>query len=297
MLKNLNILITGATGFIGYNLAKKLSKDNQIYCIVRDSSNIIKLQSLNNVKLITYDGGLDSLYNQISKVKIDIAYHLASLFVAEHNITQIDQLIDSNIKFSTQLVDVLIELGCLNFVNAGTIWQNYNNTKYNPVCLYAATKQAFMDILEYYNQVKGLSIVNLKIYDTYGYSDERKKLFWLFKKIANTSEIVDMPPGDQKLNLVYITDVVNAFELAGLILHDKVLQINETYGVYCQESYSLKELASKFENIARCKLNLNWGAKAYRTREVMLPNMCLPKVPNWNAIIDIDHGIKLLIKE
>jgi nucleoside-diphosphate-sugar epimerase len=297
MLKGLNILITGATGFIAYNLATKLSANNNVYCIVRPTSNVAKLANYKNLKLITYNGEIADLYQQLSSVKIDLACHLASLFVAEHKMEQIDQLIDSNLKFSTQLVEVLVRLGCKNFVNTGTAWQHFNNQEYNPVCLYAATKQAFMDILEYYIQAKDLSVINLKIYDTYGYGDERKKLFWLFKNLAKTNASADMPPGDQRLNLVYIFDVIAAFEQAGVMLLNKTNVLNQTYGIYADQDYSLKELAQWFETVTKCKLNLNWGVKSYRQREVMVPNTFLPKVPQWEAKIDLLNGLKLLVKE
>ncbi|MCX8514535.1 MAG: NAD-dependent epimerase/dehydratase family protein [Burkholderiales bacterium] len=297
MIQGLNILITGATGFIAYNLAVKLSAKNNVYCIVRTSSDTTKLAINKNIKLITYNGEIADLYQQLSAIKIDLTYHLASLFIAEHKMEQIDQLIDSNIKFSTQLVDVIVQLGCTNFVNTGTAWQHFNGNQYNPVCLYAASKQAFMDILEFYIQAKNLSVVNLKIYDTYGYGDERKKLFWLFKNLAKTNASADMPPGEQRLNLVYILDVITAFEQAGIMLLNKTNVVNQTYGIYADNDYSLKELAHYFETVTKSKLNLNWGVKSYRQREVMVPNTFLPKVPQWEAKIDILNGIKLLVKE
>ena len=67
----------------------------------------------------------------------------------------------SNITFGTQLVEAMVANGCYQFVNTGTSWQHYENDEYNPVNLYAATKQAFEDILRYYVETSALRVITL----------------------------------------------------------------------------------------------------------------------------------------
>lgn len=58
------------------------------------------------------------------------------------------------------------------FLNTGTIWQNYNvsdkSDEYNPVDLYAASKQAFITMAKYYTETSKLRFCTLKLCDTYG---------------------------------------------------------------------------------------------------------------------------------
>ena len=71
----MNILITGATGFIGRHLTAALSKTYSVRCLVRKSSDIKELTDL-NVDLAYGDllakGSLPSALD-----KIDLVYHLA----------------------------------------------------------------------------------------------------------------------------------------------------------------------------------------------------------------------------
>ena len=70
-------------------------------------------------------------------------------------------------------------------LTAGTAWQHYNNQSYDPVCLYAATKQAYECLIDYYVKVHGLHAVTVKLHDTYGEGDERGKLFYLLQSSRN----------------------------------------------------------------------------------------------------------------
>jgi nucleoside-diphosphate-sugar epimerase len=133
----------------------------------------------------------------------------------------------------------------------------------------------------------------LRIYDTYGATDERKKLMWLLKDLKLTQREVNMPEGKQLMNLVYIDDVLNAFILAGEMLL-KSLSICEIYGVYSDETYSLREVVQLFEKVHNCKLNMNWGKNPYRTREVMTPIYFYPRLPGWNPTISLENGLRLL---
>ena len=296
MLQNKNILITGATGFIGYNLAKYLVQDNCVYCLVRKTSNLVNLQQLSGVKFIYYTGNTLDLIAAINGIKFDLVYHLASLFIAEHKTEQIEDLIDSNIKFPLQLLEALsVTQQEIKLVNTGTAWQNYDNSDYNPTCLYAATKQSFEDIIKYYHEARKLSCITLRLYDSYGPKDERKKLFWLLNNLKETGNILDMSPGEQKLNIVHIKDIVFAFEMAGEMLLVDCNIINSIFGVYSDEEYSLQEVVKIFEKINQCNLNINWGKKEYRRRELMQPQYNYPLLSNWNASIKLHDGLQSLI--
>ena len=71
----MNILITGATGFIGRHLASVLSKTYSVRCLVRKSSDITPLRDLNVD--ITYGDLLVRKSLGPALDGIDLVYHLA----------------------------------------------------------------------------------------------------------------------------------------------------------------------------------------------------------------------------
>ena len=81
----------------------------------------------------------------------------------------------------------MINAGCYRMVNTGTSWQHYENSDHRPSNLYAATKQAFEEILNFYATAYPLRVCSLHLSDTYGPNDIRPKLFG-FLTLGNSRE-------------------------------------------------------------------------------------------------------------
>jgi nucleoside-diphosphate-sugar epimerase len=233
----------------------------------------------------------------MSKVKPDIVFHLASLFLAQHQIGDIDELVQSNIVFGTHLIEAMIANDIYKLVITGTSWQNMDNEEYNPVCLYAATKQAFETMITYYLKVTPLKVINLKLFDTYGPSDLRPKLFSLLRKAVQEQSSLLMSPGDQQIDLVYIDDVISAYCLCAERLTSDLVMSMETYAVSSDMPISLKNLVGIYEKIGNIKLDIHWGGRPYRSREVMVPWNKGMRVPGWKPRVTLEEGIRKLLNE
>jgi nucleoside-diphosphate-sugar epimerase len=288
-------VITGATGFVGSNLTKYLIDKNEfeIHLIIRSNSNLENIDSFKElVNIFTYDGELNKLLLFFKKINPDTVFHLASNFIAEHESSDIDTLIDSNITFGLHILEAMKVSNTKKLINTGTSWQHYKNEGYNPVCLYAATKQAFESLIEYYSQAESFKVITLKLFDTYGENDKRLKLINLLNKYADDGTILKMSPGEQILNLVHVDDVCNAFYIASKNIVDKHYVGANNYTVSNPESYKLKDLILLFENVSGKKIKVIWGGRPYRNREVMRLWDKGQKLPNWNASISLKKGLK-----
>ena len=268
----MNILITGATGFVGKHLVEKLKKKHKLAVLVRPESSF----SVAGVeRVFTFDDNFEDLIGFLQEERIDGIIHLASLYVAEHKSEQIKDLILSNIYLGTVLLEACKIVGVKWFLNTGTIWQNYNvphcSDEYNPVNLYAASKQAFMTMAKYYMETSDLRFCTLKLCDTYGPDDTRRKIFALFEQIAKTGETLNMSPGEQLLDIVHIDDVVTGFEHLAEMLDNPAQKILSEYVLSSCHQISLKNLAYLYEEKHKVKLNIVWGGRPYRNREVMKP--------------------------
>lgn len=291
------MFITGGTGFIGSNLVRKLIRDNyEIHLLIKDQNELIIINDIiDKVKCYDYDGSIDCIMDIFSKVKPDIVFHLASLFLADHKTSDIEGLVKSNILLGTQLLEAMHKNNINKLINTGTSWQHYNNSDYSPVCLYAATKQAFETIIQYYVEVSSIKVITLKLFDTYGKNDPRKKLFHLLVSLIDKKEPLYMSPGEQLINLVYIDDVIDAFEKAlDLLFSDKVEQ-HQIYSVSAENIISLKDLVAKFEMVSCKKLPIVWGGRPYRLREVMVPWTNGQNVPGWKPKVILEEGIKKIL--
>lgn len=292
----MKILVTGATGFIGQNLVKVLlDKNYEVHCIVRTASNTSNMSQ--KVTIFKYDENISSLIDYFNEQKFDGVIHLASLFLATHTKDDIVNLISSNVKFGTELLEASKQSNTKWFINTGTFWQNYENEDYNPVNLYAATKEAFESIAKYYTETSNLIFTTIKLNDTFGVNDTRNKVFNLWNKISQTGETLEMSAGEQIIDISYIDDVVLAYEvlITHLNSHQKEDFKNKTFVVSSNERMSLKELSKVFEEATNTKLNIKWGERPYREREVMNPWEDGKSVPNWKPKYTLKQAIQRTI--
>jgi nucleoside-diphosphate-sugar epimerase len=285
----IRILVTGATGFIGRNFVRQMLKDGvEVHAIVRPRDRMPK--ELEGAKLHFYKAHGQEILNAVEKARPEKVYHFASLFLAEHKFEQIADLIDSNLKFSTQLVEAMVENKCMNLVSAGTAWQNFNGKKGHAANLYAATKEAFEVILKYYADSSGFKSIVLKLNDTYGPADPRRKLLAILREAAVKKEALGMSPGDQKIDLLHISDVISAFKIAGARI------VKNTPG--CEEFYlrsgrlvDIKELVQIFNKSTGKTITARFGERPYRAREVMLPWQEGEVLPGWKPEVSLESGI------
>lgn len=286
------VLVTGATGYIGTNLVKHLvSSGSDVHIIVRPDAKLEALEPyLKRITVHVYDGSSSCMQKIVAEAKPQLVYHLASLFLAQHTAEDIEPLIYSNLLFPTQLLEAMVTNEVKYLVNTGTSWQHFNNEIYNPVNLYAATKQAFEDILGFYGEAHGIKATTLALFDTYGPSDPRAKLIPLLWRTAMSQEPLVMSPGDQLIDLVYIDDVVSGFLLAGAALPEQQANFSR-YGVSSGVPMKLRELVALFETVTRHKLPITWGGRPYRPREVMQPWSDFSPVPNWEPQVSLEEGL------
>lgn len=294
----MKILITGATGFIGSYLTKKILQDNNVlHAIVRRSSKKSNLD--NRIKIFEFDNNTVELTSYMNREKFEGVIHLASLFLSSHKSEDVTNLINSNILFPTVLLEACVENDVKWFINTGTFTQHYKNKRYSPVNLYSATKQAFEDVAKYYIETSNINFVTIKLFDTFGAGDRRPKIFSLWSKMAKTKDVLDMSPGEQIIDINYVENVADGYmRMAKLLSSNSGIQFKgKTFTLSSGERHTLRQLAKIFEKATNEKLNINWGKRAYRDREVMVPWEKGNNVPGWKPKISLIKAIKKTVKD
>ena len=168
----------------------------------------------------------------------------------------------------------------------------------NPLNLYAASKSAFNNIINFYANTTNITFSTIYLNDTYGPNDTREKIFNLWLKVANSGKTLEMSKGEQLIDMIYIDDVINAFIVLIDLLNSqyKTLAKDKIFALHTKDRKTLRELANIFEEIIGKKLNILWGAKPYMQRENFIPFEGGEDLPNWQEHFTFKDGITKIIK-
>lgn len=289
----MNILLTGAGGFIGSHLTTALEKEGyRVHALTRSPETVGKQQVL-------FTGDTRALTTYLKEEKVSGIIHLASYFTASHTPEEIDALVESNLLLGIELLEAAKASGIKWFINTGTFWQHYQNAAYSPVNLYAATKQAFETLAQYYCETSEMKFVTLKLNDTFGPHDTRPKIFNLWNRISRSGEVLEMSPGEQLIDISYIDNVCDAYLRLAALLNkgEEGIRSGDAFAVTSGEHMTLKELATLFERVSQKPLHISWGKRPYREREVMIPWETFKTVPGWRPRVSLEEGIRRTLEE
>ncbi|MDF1527108.1 MAG: NAD(P)-dependent oxidoreductase [bacterium] len=145
-------LLTGATGYVGSNLAGRLVADEwSVHAVARENSDLTHLSSIEHaVTVHRHDGSTEGMVRIFRDAEPEVVFHLAALATSgQHGQADAVPLLTSNVVFPTQVLEGVAAAGTKWIVNTGTFSQHYGDSDYDPTNLYASTKQAFESILFY----------------------------------------------------------------------------------------------------------------------------------------------------
>lgn len=285
----MNILMTGATGYIGKKVLKRLAKErHQIYAVVRDESRLDDVRD--QVAGVIHSTPYLQLYEAVEKIQPDAYINLAGAYCGKHTPEKIQELIDGNIILPTYVTDAVVKAGCRKVIHTGSYQQCYLGEPYSPVNLYAATKQSLEDVLLYYSSCEKVRAITLQLFDTYGADDTRRKVFNLIRALPE-GEHLELSPGEQKMYFCYISDVVEAYVAALELLEKQEQGCYHRYAVRGEYPVSLKEFAERYCELSGKKLLLDWGARDYMDREIMDPTGYGEVLPEWHSQVSYEEGL------
>lgn len=217
------VLITGATGFVGANLARRLLREGcQVHLLVRRGHVTWRLQGIGDqVQLhqveLTDPLGLDRLIRQ---VRPEWIFHLAA-YGAYSWQTDLQQMIQTNVTGTANLVEACARVGFAVFVNTGSS-SEYGAKDHPPVedealepnSHYACTKAAATLLCRYTAQSRNLHLSTLRLYSVYGPYEDPGRLFPTLIQKGLQGELPPLVSPDTMRDYVYVDDVCDAYLLA-----------------------------------------------------------------------------------
>ena len=286
-------MITGITGYIGSHLARTLLPDCQVYGLVRQPLNDTYLtpELKKRLILLPYDGRGGSIMAALETSCPDVVYHLAACYTTAHDIQTIQRLIDSNLTLGTYLLEAMCAVRCRRLVYTTTVTTHRAGAEYQPLTLYAATKQAFSDLVEFYTSTGLLNAAALALSDTYGPGDQRPKVLNLIRQAVLDRTPLDLTSGRQIFDAVYIDDVVH-----GLIQTAAALECTNVphsfFQLFGAGPRPLRNTVDLMLRVNNLTLQANWGGRPDPEYLTETPIRIYPAPPGWEPKVYLEDGLR-----
>lgn len=287
------ILLTGANGFLGSHLLESfISQEFEVTILKRSTSDIWRIDHLLG-KVKTYDIDRISLKSIFKEVEPEIIVHTATSYGRKKE--SVIDVIDSNLIFGLHLLEEAIKNNVKTFINTDSLLpRNIND--------YSLSKAQFTDWLK--NRSNQIQAINLKIEQMYGVKDDDNKfIHWLINEMLNKEGKINLTSGIQKRDFVYVTDVINAYNL--IIQKRELLSDWNEFDIGTNKFTDVKEfvlilaLSLEKQNNKVIVPRLNFGSIPYRMEEMMTPILDNTKLTTlgWQYKVGIKEGVKKILKK
>jgi nucleoside-diphosphate-sugar epimerase len=282
----MKLLITGPTGFLGYNLCKSLVKTNiEIVALSRNPPPLERRVNSKKISYITLD--------EINIDKFIESGNFKGVIHCATNYGRDDKTLDTlqtNLIFPLSIILSSIKANVAFFINTDTILDKRVNS-------YSLSKNQFLDWL-YYFQDK-ICCLNLSLEHFYGPGDSDGKFTsFIIKELINNVETIPLTQGKQKRDFIYITDVVSAFLcVIENINNFKKGSVHELQ-IGSGKNTSIYDFVSLAKKITlNYNTNLDFGAIPYRENEIMESAVDLNLISSlgWKPKVSLKKGLKLTI--
>ena len=230
-LKNKTVLVTGASGFIGSNLVKRLLKEFEgIQVIGIDNMNDYydvrikesRLNELSQSKNYTFIQGNLADKEVISKIfteyKPSIVVNLAAQAGVRYSIENPDAYIESNLIGFYNILEACRHnpVEHLVYASSSSVYGSNKKVPYstddkvdNPVSLYAATKKSNELLAHSYSKLYNIPSTGLRFFTVYGPAGRPDMAYFGFtNKLVNGETIKIFNYGNCKRDFTYVDDIV-----------------------------------------------------------------------------------------
>lgn len=282
--------VTGASGFLGRHLVSTLiSKGHVVVTPLRPESS-------NKTPLGAQFVNCREIKDMTEAMRYsDCVFHLATFFKGNHDSTDVRSMVESNVGFTAEVLEACFRAEVKNFVYTESIAQHLGGHEYSPTSLYAATKQAGTDLIRYFTTL-GIGAICLTIPDTMGPKDSRGKLLELLVKTSAEQSTLQMSPGEQLVDYLYVSDVISGLLRSAEILNEGIEKNLEFFRLSSQNLVTLKTFVSEVSRHLTDPPKIIWGAKEYRSGEIFEDISWPPHLQGWHPEVNLSDGIQYSIK-
>ena len=274
----MKILVTGAAGFIGFHLCKKLLEDkhtvlgidniNNYYDVKLKKNRLKILLGKKNFKFKKVDISDTNFVKKIYPIakNFRIIIHLAAQAGVRYSITHPYKYIESNVKAQISILELAKKIKSfqhLIYASSSSVYGANKKTPFsindrvdNPVSLYGASKRAGELIAQSYSRMFNINCTGLRFFSVYGPWVRPDMAAYIFTKNLFENKPLDLFNfGRMERDFTFIDDIING--IAPLIkIKKRKNDLHKIYNLGNNKPEPLLKLVSLLEILCERKVKI-----------------------------------------
>lgn len=296
----MKIFLTGATGFVGSHIARRLLHDgHELYVLIRPGRPAGRINDLRD-SLQVVAGDLarpQELQPQLERIRPDVCVHAAWQIEPKKYFESLENL--QWLAYSWQLVQLLADLDCPWFIGIGSSLEYGTAGGYvsersaaTPRGLYGACKLALYFILDQLCRLRGMRLTWLRLFYPYGPHDYGWRLIPSVIHAVLQGEKARVTKGQQVGDFLYVEDMAAA---VGAVVHHQVAGI---INVGSGTPVTVEAVVQEIGRLTGRQDLIEFGALGYPTDESMFICADTERLRNrtqWKPRSSLQAGLRQTI--
>jgi len=297
------VLITGATGFIGANLARRLVHDgHEVHFLVRQGHSQWRIEAIRTeVRLHEVNlGDEDALTQVVGRIRPEWVFHLAAHGAYSHQ-SDLRRMLETNVLGTIHLVAACLDTGFEAFVNTGSSseygFKDHapSETEWlEPNSHYAVTKASATLFCRHTAQRERVHLPTLRLYSVYGPYEEPTRLMPTLIVRGLHGEIPPLVSPDIARDYIYVDDVIEAYLLAAT---QPGRELGAVYNVGTGIQTSLRDVVEVARRVLGIVVEPQWGSMPSRPWDTNIwvsDNQKIRAVLDWHPRHTFEQAFRLM---
>ena len=298
-------LMTGATGFVGANLARRLLRDgHEVHLLVRPAHHGWRIDPIRDAVTLHPVDLLDteSLGRVVGRIRPDWVFHLAASGAYSWQ-GDVRQIIATNLTSLTCLVEACLKTGFEAFVNTGSSSEyGYKDhparedERLEPNSPYAVTKAAATHYCRFISQREGLRMPTLRLYSVYGPYEDANRLLPQLILNGRRGTFPPLVNPDIARDYVHVDDVTEAFVQAA---QTPIAEPGAVFNVASGTQTTLREMVAIAQKVLGIAAEPQWGSMANRTWDTNVWLADIGKITrelSWKPVVPVESGFRAMVE-
>jgi UDP-glucose 4-epimerase len=301
-------LVTGATGFIGSVLVKRLLAEGvRVTCLIRARPRAPSaLAALAGAQVIEISSSqVAELKAKLAGSSAETVFHLASYGVQQQERDTV-QLLEGNVALLSNLLEATSDWPLRRFLHAGSCSEYglpaqegtpiSETQALRPISMYGAAKAASFEFGNALALRLKIPFVTLRLFGVFGSHEAPQRLAPYLMQRLRHDQPVDLTPGEQVRDFLYEDDVTDAFLAAA---GAEALLLHEAYNVCSGYATRIRDFGETVADaLGKPHQLLHWGERPYRPDEPMWQvgdNRGFAAATSWSPRFSVQEGIRRMI--